>query len=134
MAKEFVDTLNPDEVSIVWQASIYDGILLEGHCWYKEQYCFIKSNGPYARELIFEIYKLEGQILINELARRKLFEDIVGYHLTKNIKNYSGCNSLEDNKLYYDNYKSIFPDIDLESLECLGGWSFDNAKWADDND
>lgn len=134
MSKEFVDTINPDEVSIVWEAGRYDGTVTEGHGWYKNQYCYIKSTGPWSKELIFRVYKLEGQDLINELAGRKLFEDIVGYHLTRNIKNYSGCNSFEDNKLYYDNMKNLTPNIDVAKLEYLGGWSFDNSAYFDGDD
>ena len=82
-----------DEVRIAWFSNSYDGVPLSGHAWYAGLYCLFKGGG-YRRvaepggtgrsrwEAVWDLYELSGDALVHELAGRKLFEDMVGYHST----------------------------------------------------
>jgi hypothetical protein len=69
--------LPEDELEITWMQKSRSQAL-EGHAWYKENYCFFESeqhlNSEDKGPTVYKLYSLAGQALANELARERLFE------------------------------------------------------------
>lgn len=125
-----------ENVKIVYVVDHYD-IHLTGHAWYEDKYCYFSIanlDEAYADptvDVVYELYELEGYQLTIQLANRKLFEDMVGYHWTyfydadkhKRERGFTG--GITDNWMdFFENpaWKHIREDrkIDLTTLKFLG--------------
>lgn len=68
-----------EDVKVAW---VHDeqGRPCEGHAWYDGKYCRFEldcsDSEPHDRAscLVYLLYSMKGETLVNELARRKLFE------------------------------------------------------------
>lgn len=79
--------LPSEEVTISW-VSNDNGPPLEGHCWYDGEYCYFRPDSldcdlpcdPNSKfETIYCLFSMNGELLVRELARRKVSElDIDG--------------------------------------------------------
>lgn len=117
--------IKQEDVFIVYSENGWDGVTLAGHAWYEGNYCYVTSNDPMSDTIEYTLYKLEGQNLINALASRKLFEDMVGYHWTNNVK--EGCVhttvTSETRKSFYSGHKNLVPSVDPKTLEVIGTYT-----------
>lgn len=127
-----IETIDPKDVKIVFVKNSWDGVVMAGHAWYKDEYCYVAGVEMYEeKKEEYILYKLEGQTLVNELAQRKLFEDVVGYHCTKEGlgTRYSFTGGLTSNyKMYWDKFKNLFPEIDEHKLEKVGKWEISRVE------
>jgi len=136
--------INPEDVKIVWVSNSYDGLILAGHAWWLNQYCYIKSSDDFKGTVTRMLFKLEGEDLLRELATRKMFEDVVGYHCTKlvNVERTTILTTDETNsltkesakyKVFYKDWKEKFPPI-KENREEIGRWVETYTPWPDDEE
>jgi len=141
-------TIPADEVRIVYRTASWDGTPLSGHAWYQGRYCYFSGYGDWQEENgrrryveEWALFELVEPYLTQELAARKLFEDMVGYHCTylDDPKASVPARRMDRNPWWEDFYEAerwrhiVKREVDTSKLPLLGHFSR-VSDWDEDED